>query len=181
MTSLKIYDNVGLTTINTGAFAGLQKLTALRLPSTLNVISGDYRVVDEKMNDPVTRDYTDTIGPVGAFMGCTSLKVLDLRNCTSLTTIGLNAFACCFSLEKAILPPSVNSMTDVFAGCYNLKTIVFTGAVPPAHYSDTQGTTYTPPTTLKIRVPAYAVESYAQHDYWSQFDVQPYTAEDFEY
>ena len=53
-----------------------------------------------------------------------SIKVLDLSGCTSLTSIGIGAFASCTSLTKIILPEGLESIGNVaFGGCQSLTSI----------------------------------------------------------
>ncbi len=63
-----------------------------------------------------------------AFASCYSLENVVISG--SVTSIGVNGFSYCYSLENVVIPDSVTSIgNSAFTSCYSLKNVVISGSV----------------------------------------------------
>lgn len=124
--NLKYIDIHGsATTFGNYSFAECTSLEAIRGVVLNNGLKAeDVEILDLK--EGVDYSFvTPNITAVGiqAFYGCTSLKELDL---TQLRSAGFAAFAECDALEKVTLSRYTNISENMFYGCGNLTTLVYT-------------------------------------------------------
>lgn len=110
-----------VTTVEKGAFAYCESLTAMELSSALTVIEeqsfyGCAYLLSVTIPDSVTEIKKD------AFKGCSNLKTLTMGE--SLTTIGYGAFSYCTSLTTVYLDQGVSVFGDyAFAYCKYLADV----------------------------------------------------------
>lgn len=108
-------DNV----IGADAFRGCVKVTSIKVPDSVTIISEDAFRGCESLG---TFDFTniETIGD-GAFFGCTTLKNVDLTN---VIVVGENAFGRCESITRATLTNALDIGKNAFEGCKSLVNVV---------------------------------------------------------
>ena len=110
LSSNSLFRNSGITSVELPStlqsigewvFSSCRRLTSINFPSSLETIGGN------------------------AFFFCSGLTgVLDLSNCTSLTSIENSAFSNCNRLTSITLPSSLTSIgSTAFSYCYGLTSI----------------------------------------------------------
>lgn len=113
----------GVTAIGDGAFAGCESLTSVEGVDKI-VLIGDYAFSGcSKLSEYA---FSSTLQRVGdyAFDKCSALADIDMSVCTSLSYIGVRAFAQNTSLITVVFPPKVSTINDAaFAGCCVLSQI----------------------------------------------------------
>ena len=131
---LDLSDCKNLTSIGTEAFQNCKKLTTVTLPKSLESIGTSAFEGCEKLTTVTLPSSVTTIGG-GAFRYCNSLTSINLSDCTSLTSIGIDAFALsgltsinlsgCTSLTSTGDSAFAGSdLTEVnLSGCASLTTI----------------------------------------------------------
>ena len=140
--------NSGITYIGDCAFDGLNQLTFVSLPDTLEYIGWCVFRDCTSLTSIVIPEGTDTLG--STFVGCTSLRSVTLPStlrdlsgcvfagCTSLRDIVLpegpsvinwRMFDGCTSLRSVTIPGSIMSVSnDAFSGCTALTSVIFGGS-----------------------------------------------------
>ena len=127
----KIVVGEGITSIGNMAFAAMNNVTDVDLPSTLREIGEN------------------------SFGNCISLKKIDLPE--GLLSIGISAFMECLEMESIYIPSSVTSIgDDVFGLCYGLKNI--TVSEDNSEYASADGVLYTKDMKTILRYPAGRTE-----------------------
>lgn len=165
--------------IGESAFKDNKTITNITLPNTLMFIGTSAFSGCEKL---VNVSFGKNLAEIGrsAFAGCTSLSVLDLSACTSLSTIrefafqsclelsevtfndtlvtiGRSAFIYCKKIESVTLPNSLAQlMHSAFQDCVMLRTVTFgTGALqiyPDLFYGCGRLKSVTLPSNVTIEV-----------------------------
>lgn len=121
LTNIHIHD--GVTYFGRLAFNGMENLTEIRLPASLDTLGERGKQFENCVNlesiiipDGVTTLYREI------FKGCTSLASVTLPE--NLQTIHYGAFRDCISLTSIVLPDSISVMHyGVFRGCENLTHV----------------------------------------------------------
>ena len=121
----QMYTVVG---IRSYAFEFRYDYTRYELPNTMTYIGiGAFKnsiIESIQFSDNLTY-----IGS-GAFEGCESLTVLNLTNCTNMTTINQSAFRGMPNVWLIKLPESITTIeTGAFSGCTKLSTIDLPGSI----------------------------------------------------
>lgn len=117
----------GVTTICTQAFYGLQSITSLTLPTTLNSWSnGNAQFSGCSSLTQINLPETLTTLPRNCFFGAKALTALpDLKN---VTEIGQSCFQGCTALVNVTIPATIQVMgANVFYGCTALTSVHFEG------------------------------------------------------
>lgn len=113
----------GVTTIGSAAFYGIESLSSVSLPGSIEVIS------DEAFHSCL--ELTNVVIPegvkmVGSEAFCDCPKIANISLPTSLNAICGRAFMFCDSLTEVLLPEGLLYVgKEAFAGCIGLKTISF--------------------------------------------------------
>lgn len=122
-----------------------------------------------------------------AFSNCQALKSVELPkissmswycfyNCSSITTVKLgdkiryipsDAFSACSSLEEVVLGSSIRELGSscLYSSSGKLKRVYLAAPAPPS----TGSSPFYSLSGVTLYVPDYAMISYKQHSYWSQF------------
>lgn len=122
-----------------------------------------------------------------AFRSCQTLKSVELPNissmslycfngCSSLTTVKMgdkitdipsDAFSSCSSLEEVVMGSSVRELGNscFYSSSGKLKRVYLAAPAPPS----TNSSPFYSLSGVTLYVPDYAMISYKQHSYWSQF------------
>lgn len=115
--------NIGEGVLSVGkyAFAELDRLGAVSLPSTLVSIGERAFYSCDSLRSLTLPDSLVLIGDF-AFCGCVDLRVLKVGD--SLKDIGASAFRGCYSLGVVDLPDSLKDIGDnAFSGCQSLRQV----------------------------------------------------------
>ena len=98
------------------------------------------------------------------FTYCQSLASVTFRETSKVTSIGIRAFYNCRSLTSCTIPNSVTSIgNETFLGCSSLSSVKVLSSTPP-----NLGTSVFP-SSVKIYVPSYSVETYKTATNWSYY------------
>ena len=118
-----------VTTIGAGAFK-LPTLISINLPDTITLMENNvFATCTSLKSIKIPASLTSISDTV--FNGCTALETVDFSNATSLKSIGYQAFYGTTSLEKAILPEGLTTLSNIaFKGSgvkevYLPSTLVF--------------------------------------------------------
>ncbi len=115
-----------VTTVESGAFQGADKLRSVLLPESVDTI-GFSAFVDCTALESIVIPKTVTYIGSGAFRGCTALKSIMIP--AGVTEIGNVTFSHCSSLQSVTIPDSVTSIGyEAFSRCYGLTDVYFTGS-----------------------------------------------------
>ena len=136
LTSINLQDCNNLTSIGDSAFSGCAALTSIAFPSSLVTIGRAF------INDGLTEEGNCFSGCTSLtnvdFSSCTNLEyiggaafgelsiegILDLSNCTSLTTIDYHAFLANMGITEVKLPTSITKIGgSAFYMCTELNKI----------------------------------------------------------
>lgn len=119
ITSIKL--NKGLEKIGKNAFDSCEKLTTVKIPSTVNTIE-DYAFVDcENLSSLTIEKGVEKIGKY-AFSGCKTLDKVVLPE--SISIIDEYAFYNCTNLSTINIPDKVSEIRNrTFKSCSNLKSV----------------------------------------------------------
>ena len=111
----------GITETCASLFSGLEKLTSVSLPDTLETLGRSAFENCTALTSVTLPDSLKTIGET-AFMNCTSLSSVYIP--PSVVTIGCGAFANCASLTSITIPPSIRTVeAGAFSKCTALKSV----------------------------------------------------------
>ena len=117
--TVKIKLNDGITTLNSGSFAGQAKVVSITIPNSITSI-GDYTCSScTALTNVTIPDSVTTIGK-SAFGGCTALTSVVIPN--SVTTIGDNAFYGCTSLTSVTLN-SIAVVSKIYTSSLSFNNI----------------------------------------------------------
>lgn len=121
LSNVHIHD--GVTYFGRLAFNGMENLTEIRLPASLDTLGERGKQFENCVNlRSIILPEGITILPREIFKGCTSLASITLPE--NLETIHYGAFRDCVSLQSINLPESLSVMHHgVFRGCENLAHI----------------------------------------------------------
>ena len=121
------YNNLPVVEIGTGAFQDCEKLTSIKIPSSVTHISSSafdncYLLQSVEIPNSVTRI------SAYAFSNCYSLSSVEIPH--SVKAIGVQAFEYCTSLQSVEIPGGVTHIREgVFANCSSLKEVVIPNGV----------------------------------------------------
>lgn len=124
------YENTMYTVvgIRSYAFENRENYTRYELPNTMtNIGTGAFK---NSIIESIS--FSDNLTDIGAcaFEGCESLTMLNLTNCTNMTTIGTNAFYGMPNVWLIMLPESITTIgIGAFSGCTNLKNLYLPGSL----------------------------------------------------
>lgn len=124
------YQNQVYTVVGIGSYAFENRANYQHyvLPNTLTTIgTGAFK---NSIIESIS--FSDNLTDIGAcaFEGCESLTMLNLTNCTNMTTIGTNAFYGMPNVWLIMLPESITTIgTGAFSGCTNLKNLYLPGSL----------------------------------------------------
>ena len=174
----------GLTSLNTGCFyycAALETASDLQ-PLKVKGFAFDGAKMLQSFN---FADITD-LGEY-AFRNCQALKSVELpkissmswycfNDCSSITTVKLgdkityipsDAFHGCSSMEEVVLGSSIRELGSscLYSSSGKLKRVYLAAPAPPS----TNSSPFYSLSGVTLYVPDYAMISYKQHSYWSQF------------
>ncbi len=114
-------DNLSVTEIAEGAFAGCETIQTITLPSTISVI-GERAFAGCKGLKSFSFPAKISEVPEGMFMGCESLTSVNFYG--DVTTIGARAFKDCTSIENFVFPEKLTTIgVEAFFGCSSLKGV----------------------------------------------------------
>lgn len=112
----------GVTEIDEYAFSGCDKVTEIKLPSTIVALGKSAFAACASLAQVNIPAGISSIEPY-TFLSCSSLTSIDLPD--TVSTIGKYAFARCSSLASLDIPQKVSDLPDaVFYECTALKTVV---------------------------------------------------------
>lgn len=160
VTSLVIPSEIGglpVTAIEMGAFADLEELKSVKLPSTLDTIgiasfSGCTSLAEIEFNEGLKKidghafygctaikrlELPESVTELGAyaFKGCTSLKHIESMG--SIKEIFKGTFMDCTSLEKIKYPQELSKISiQAFSGCTSIKELINLPEMLTAIYSN---------------------------------------------
>ncbi len=99
------------------------------------------------------------------FNGCSSLTTVKMGD--KITDIPSDAFSGCSSLEEVVMGSSVRELGNscFYSNSGKLKRVYLSAPAPPSTYSSP----FYSLSGVTLYVPDYAMISYKQHSYWSQF------------
>ena len=107
-----------------------------------------------------------TIGSY-AFYNCNNLKAIDLSQCVALETIGDRAFNTCSKLKTLSLPASLTTVGDkAFENCRSLTAITSLATVPPTLGTDVFANV---DKSIPVIVPVGTVDAHKAADGWKEF------------
>ncbi|MCQ2313426.1 MAG: leucine-rich repeat domain-containing protein, partial [Paludibacteraceae bacterium] len=114
-----------------------------------------------------------------AFVLCDGLKSVTIPN--SVTTIGDLAFGGCSGLTSATIGKSVTIIgNEAFASCSDLPSITCYAITPPKCGVNVFGSiesSFFTGSSIKVYIPASAVEDYQNADGWEDLQILPITGE----
>ena len=145
-----LYVPAGLS--NSGVFYGCRALHTVIMPATAEAAKfGDFN---------------------SAFIGCTSLKEIDLTGCVSLTDTEY-AFSGCTSLEKVTFASAMKLSKNMFDDCTSMQTIDWSsyfGEEAPAYVAilDEFDVKFS---DITIIVPDAAFDSFKANTKWAKFNL----------
>lgn len=114
-------ENLEVTSIGTGAFTNLSKLSTVSIPDTVQFIGNSAFSECSSLTQVSFPKNLKLIGD-SAFSGCLALKSVNLPD--TVTTIGNYAFANCKSIESITFSQNLVSVGDyAFLGCVLLNDI----------------------------------------------------------
>ncbi len=116
--------NIPVECIETYGFSGLDKLTTVTIPDSVNDI-GIYAFSGCKKLENITIPEGVTEIQVGAFKGCTSLKSITIPD--SVEAINFYAFKDCTRLKTVYIGSGLLELDNPFEGCNSLETIYYAG------------------------------------------------------
>lgn len=112
----------GISKLGVGCFSGLQDLTKVRIPDTVQNIGNFAFYNCSGLIDVNIPSSVKTIG-ISAFNGCVNLNNIDMA--FGVTEIEEYAFCDCKSLGRVDIPDSVKGLSyRVFQNCENLQDVV---------------------------------------------------------
>lgn len=124
------YENTMYTVvgIRSYAFENRENYTRYELPNTVTYIgTGAFK---NSIIESIS--FSDNLTNIGycAFEGCESLTMVNLTNCTNMTTISQNAFYGMPNVWIIMLPESITTIgTAAFSGCTKLSTFNLPGSL----------------------------------------------------
>nr|MCR4663927.1 leucine-rich repeat domain-containing protein [Paludibacteraceae bacterium] len=155
------------------AFAKCESLTSFTIPNSVISI-GDYAFCECNSLTSVSIPNKVTAFGKKTFANCKSLTSVAIGN--KVTSIEYGAFDGCSSLTDIILGSSVKVLEKgAFYGCQAIKTITCYSMRPPTVKKDDEQPVFPEdmPYSTIIYVPADYWNTYALHDIWGLYDVQP--------
>ena len=117
----------GITVIGESAFSGCRNLTNVELPDHVTSIGSFAFAYCDSLADIVVPDSVTTLG-VSAFQGCIGLASVTLGN--GMTSINADTFSGCVNLLSIEIPESVTDIGGgAFTGCSSLTSIIIPDSV----------------------------------------------------
>jgi hypothetical protein len=156
-----------VTSIDTGAFWGCDRLTSINIPNTVTSIGAFAFLACYNLRSVTIPNSVTTIEDE-TFHYCRSLTSVTIGN--SVTSIGDWAFDGCTTLVSVTIPSSVTSIEPrAFAECTALTSIYVKAINPPSilHYSTSPF--YNVSTTIPVYVPCGSTTAYQSASGWSGF------------
>ncbi len=126
-----VYVEVDDTVTNLGAytFAGLEKLTDVKLPTSLIAIPA-YAFAECEDLEKITIPASVMVIDASAFVDCEVLEEVTIAEGSEMTVIGESAFEGCKKLEDINLPDTVSVIgASAFNGCKKLDTLNITDSI----------------------------------------------------
>ncbi len=126
------YNNKPVKSIDDGAFGGVEGLTAISIPGTIETMGGKAFVSCVNLEIVVLEEGVTMVGE-SAFADCIKLKTIIMPS--TLKIIGGSAFERCFALEELVLGSGVEMIAlYAFAGCEGLKRVTVPASVRHIEY-----------------------------------------------
>ena len=120
----KLADDDGFVILNRILYGYIGSATNVEIPNTVTSIWGF--AFEGKTIKSVTIPSSVTSIEMNAFNGCSSLESVTIPN--SVTSIGNAAFVSCIALTSVTIPESVTKINNsAFAGCSSLTSVTFEG------------------------------------------------------
>ncbi len=134
----------GVVTIGNAAFSNCDRLTSVQLPVGLQTIESE------------------------AFTYCKGLTAVEIPE--GVTSLGMAAFRAATNLTQVTLPSTLKSLGNyALAGASKMATLTLHATIPPSLGAKALDAS---PATLKIKVPASAVDAYRDHEDWGTYAAQ---------
>ncbi len=116
-----------VTAISTNAFAGLQNLTQITIPSSVTTIGNQAFYSSGLTSIDIPNGVT--MIEESAFLNCNSLASVTFSN--SITTLGNYSFQGCYALTSLVIPDNITSIgVSAFGECGGLNSIVVSSGNP---------------------------------------------------
>ena len=154
----------GVTSIGEDAFANLESLTSVIIPSGVTSIGKE---AFENCSSLTSVEIPSTVASTGknAFYLCYSLTSVEISS--GVTSISESSFHGCSSLENITIPSTVTSILDAaFMSCVELESVTVLATVPPTLGADVF---YNTSSDLVIYVPPESVDTYKEASGWSDY------------
>lgn len=157
--------NYTVISIGENAFAGCDKLTAVRLPSTIQAVSSCAFIGCSGLRQVTLPATIQAVGSC-AFTGCTSLRQITLPRHAEI--VDSLTFYCCASLTSLVLPHSVRTVCQgAFEHLLSLTDLYCFSSEPP--FAEPGAFTFSDRQKCTLHVPADAVEDYLASPVWMDF------------
>lgn len=165
--SLKIIsfnDDSQLESINYDAFNGTQ-LQGFEMPASVTYIGSRvfnycWNLTNITLSESLRNIYNSTFASSG---------IQEIVIPKDVREIGQSAFASCTKLRKVTLNSHTNKLYDTFADCTDLDTLIIKTATPPTFIATSDPFNNVVKDSVTLLVPDFALDSYKNDTYWSQF------------
>ena len=180
LSSITIPESV--TTIKSDAFHGCSSLTSITIPESVTTIGSDAFYGCSSLTSITIPESVTTIGS-DAFKYCDGLTSISIP--PKVTKLNNNTFNGCHNLTNINLPEGLTSIdNDCFKYCTSLKELIIPSTLEEAGYGNFEerdkvtflgsevpycSMETTPCETLKIYVPAKALDDYRDDEYFAQY------------
>ncbi len=177
------YNGKPVKSIGDGAFSGVEGITAISIPGTVETMGGKAFMYCVDLEIVVLEEGVTMVGE-GAFADCIKLKIIIMPS--TLKIIGGSAFERCFALEELVLgsgvemialyaftyceglqrvtvPASVRHIEyGAFHGCIALQSVTFEDATDWKHIDTDVSALFTSPTNAAAYILQYSFDDFVK-------------------